>query len=313
MIPGWARASTRWRRCSVPAAWLDQALEAIPGIVPLQVTAMIKTGEKIGDLHKVMPACRQLLQDHLALTRGSLNYLLGAACVTTPAAILVLTFLQIIVLPKFREVAASMDVVDPAGIRFMLAMRGPLVFVQFLLLLGVWFTAFVYLGGPAFSQWFGRGIGSKLDRFLYALPWRRRRMQRDFSSMLALLLDAHVPEAEALALAADCTGSRIFRHRAKLAADGLACGMKLADAVQMLDDSGEFRWRLALALGSGGGFFKAMEGWNVSLEARASQEEQAAASTIAAGVVLLNGLFVGTIVVSVFSVLVAIINQGVLW
>ena len=142
---------------------LDQALEAIPGIVPLQVTAMIKTGEKIGDLHKVMPACRQLLQDHLALTRGSLNYLLGAACVTTPAAILVLTFLQIIVLPKFREVAASMDVVDPAGIRFMLAMRGPLVFVQFLLLLGVWLTAFVYLGGPAFSQWFGRGIGSNPD------------------------------------------------------------------------------------------------------------------------------------------------------
>jgi type II secretory pathway component PulF len=292
---------------------LDEALELVPGILPRQVVAMIKAGEKIGDLHKVIPACRQLLQDHLALTRGSLNYLLGAACVTTPAAILVLTLLQLVVLPKFGEIAASMDVVDPAGIRFLTAMRGPLIFIQFLLLLGVWFTAFVYIVGPAFSHSFERGIGSHLDRLLYRLPWRRRRMQRDFSCMLALLLDAQVPEAEALKLAADCTGNRVFRTRAALAAAGLARGLKLPEAVQMLDDSGEFRWRLALALGAGGGFFKAVEGWNVALEAQAAQEEQAAASTIAAGLVLLNGLFVGTIVVSVFSVLVAIVDQGVLW
>ena len=41
---------------------------------------------------------------------------------------------------------------------------------------------------------------------LCRLPWRRKRFQRDFSAMLAVLLDAEVPETEAVGLAAEATG-----------------------------------------------------------------------------------------------------------
>ena len=131
--------------------------------------------------------------------------------------------------------------------------------------------------------------------------------------MLAILLDAGVPEPEALTLAADCTANNIFRQRAAQARDALRQGVKLTDAVQMMDDSGEFQWRLMHALHAGGGFFKAIAGWNEALDAKAFQQEQATAQIVTTSLVVLNGILVGFIVVSVFSVLISIINAGVLW
>ena len=49
-------------------------------------------------------------------------------------------------------------------------------------------------------------------------------MQRDFSTMLAILLDSGVPEPEAVTLAADCTANRVFRQRAARAVEGLQAG-----------------------------------------------------------------------------------------
>jgi type II secretory pathway component PulF len=151
------------------------------------------------------------------------------------------------------------------------------------------------------------------DRLNCALPWRRKRLQRDFASMLALLLDGGVPEPEAVALAADCTANFLFIRRAQRAIGALKQGVKLTEAIQIMDDSGEFRWRLTNALHAQGGFFKAIAGWNESLDAKAFQQQQATAQVVTSGLVVMNGLFVGTIAVSVFSVLIAIINRGVLW
>ena len=39
------------------------------------------------------------------------------------------------------------------------------------------------------------------DRLLFLLAWRRKRLQRDFSTILAVLLDSEVPESEAVTLA----------------------------------------------------------------------------------------------------------------
>src|SRR4030081_862739 len=42
---------------------LHDALERVPRLVPPEVKAMLQTGERIGDLSKVLPACRQFLND----------------------------------------------------------------------------------------------------------------------------------------------------------------------------------------------------------------------------------------------------------
>ena len=60
-------------------------------------------------------------------------------------------------------------------------------------------------------------------------------------------------------------------------------------------------------------FLKSLAGWHESLDAKAFQQEQAAAHGVTTGLVLWSGLFVGTVVISVFSFLISIINAGVLW
>src|ERR1700722_16465315 len=151
------------------------------------------------------------------------------------------------------------------------------------------------------------------DRLNFVVPWRYKRLQRDFSSMLAMLLDGGVPEPEAVTLAAECTANSLFIRRARAVVAALQQGVKLTEAIQLMDDSGEFKWRLANAVHGREGFFKAIAGWNESLDARAFQQQQSAAQVVTSGLVILNGLFVGFIVVSLFSVIVAIINAGELW
>jgi len=183
-----------------------------------------------------------------------------------------------------------------------------LIEIQAVFLFLLWLAAFVYVGGPRIVSWF-----PFLQRIHYWMPWRRKRLQRDFSAMLAILLDSGAPEPEAVALAADCTANKIFRQRAARAVDGLKQGLKLTQAVQAMDGSGEFGWRLTNAFHGGGGFFKALAGWHEALDAKAFQEEQAAAHGITSALVLWSGLFVGAIVISVFMLLVALINMGNLW
>ena len=131
--------------------------------------------------------------------------------------------------------------------------------------------------------------------------------------MLAILLDSGVPEPEAVALAADCTANKVFRQRAACAVDDLKRGLKLTQAVQAMDDSGEFGWRLTNAFHGRGGFLQALAGWHESLDAKAFQQEQAAAHGITTALVLWSGVFVGAVVISVFMFLVSLIDAAVLW
>src|SRR6185503_18084526 len=106
------------------------------------------------------------------------------------------------------------------------------------------FVMFCYLAGPRLRQWSLTRSMLLIDRVLWLLPWRRKRIQRDFATMLALLLDAGVPEKRALLLAAEASANEVFLDRARVAADSLDSGVKLTDAVRSLDGSGEFQWRL---------------------------------------------------------------------
>ena len=57
-------------------------------------------------------------------------------------------------------------------------------------------------------------------------------------------------------------------------------GVALTEAVQAIDDTGEFRWRLTNAAYGRGGFMAALSGWHEALDAKAYQLEQAASQVI---------------------------------
>src|SRR5262249_17850716 len=140
-----------------------------------------------------------------------------------------------------------------------------------------------------------------------------KRMQRDFSAMLAVLLDAGVPEDRALLLAAESTANQIFVHRAARAVTQLRQGVTLTETMRQFDDTGEFRWRLTNAVQSGRNFFTPLSGWLETLDAKAFQQEQATAQLITTALVLYNGVMVSFFAVFVFRCITVIIEEGILW
>src|ERR1019366_9083516 len=83
---------------------LSQALEKVPRLLPAQVRAMLSTGERIGDIRKVLPACRLLLRDSVSSVRGALNYLILLAFAITPLVVLVPILLRRNIMPYFAEI-----------------------------------------------------------------------------------------------------------------------------------------------------------------------------------------------------------------
>ena len=296
------------------AAWIEQglslsdALAKVPGFLPSQIMAMLITGQKTVGLLKVLPACRQMLKDAVSKTHSALNYLVILTLVITPAGVFVYSVLAVFVLPKLNEITMDMVASRSPGLIFLTDHYAILMLAQLAMLLLVWLGTLLYIGGPRIAAWF-----PMTENLQYLLPWRRKRMERDFSTILAILLDSGVNESEALTLAADCTSNHIMRQRAARAVKSLHMGKTLPEAIREMDDAGEFSWRLSNAAHGHGGFGRALAGWHESLAARAFQQEQAAAHGITTAMVFWNGIFVGTIVVSVFMTLVSILNGAILW
>ena len=303
------------------AAYLEQgmplslALEQVPRLVTPQIRAMLKTGERIGDVAKVLPACRQLLKDGVSQVRGALNYLVLLLFAVTPMMIFVPLILRIKVLPKFNMVFDGMLEGQslPAFTQFVFARNTVSTAIQMGILALVWLAVLAYLGGPRFSGWMHRTMPGVQDWVIGCLPWRQKRLQRDFSSMLAMLLDAEVPEAEAISLAAESTGNVLITGRAVKVRRLLAEGVKLPEAIRLMDDSKELQWRLTNALRRGGGFLQALAGWHEALDARAFQLEQTAAQITTTVLVLLNGAIVASVVIAIFLVFIKLTNEAALW
>ena len=292
------------------AAYLEKgyglipALEEVPELLPPQVLAMLKVGETLGDFSRVLPACRHLLHDGTSQTRALINYQVAFGLVLNPMMLVLLPIMAAYILPVFTNIAGTLKT-EPSGVSFTLQPWFSFLFlVQMALLLACYGGAVFMFGGTRFVSWLQAGVPALRDWgdwLFLRLPWRRKRLQRDFSAMLGLLLDAGVPEERALRLAAFSTANRIFIRRAEQAAERLRQGAKLTEAVHRLDDTGEFRWRLANGAHGARGFFSALAGWQASLDARAFQLEQAAAHAISTGLVLLNAVTVALVATAVFQ------------
>jgi type II secretory pathway component PulF len=293
---------------------LSQALERVPRLLPPQIAAMLKAGERIGEVGKVLPACRHLLRDGVSNVRGALNYVLLITFVLTPVSIILPIIIRIKVLPSFMSVFETMSAEPtPALTRFVFGGTPLFTMVQCLLVFVIWAFTVTYIGGPRLRGWFRFVLPQTVDWFLYRMPWRRKRLQRDFSAMLAVLLDAGVPEAEAVMLAGEATVNLVMLGRAMRVRALLNEGVKLPEAIRAMDESRELGWRLSNALRGSGGFLKALSGWHDALDAKAFQLEQTAAQTTTTALVLCNGLVVGCIVVGLFVALIQVINEAVLW
>jgi len=276
---------------------------------------MLKSGERIGDIRKVLPACRLLLRDSVSHVRSALNYLVLLAFAVSPVVVFVPIALRVYVMPKFIDVFAGMTEGQslPAFTRFVFGGSTITMLLQLGIIGFIWLAALAYVGGPRLSGWIHRMLPGPQDWLLTRLPWRRERLQRDFSAMLAVLLDAEVPEAEAVSLAAQSTANLAIIRRAQRVRALMQEGVKLPDALRALDNSKELQWRLSNALRRGAGFVHALTGWHEALDARAFQMEQATAQIVTTVLVLINGLIVASVMIAVFLVIIQLVNQSSIW
>ena len=294
---------------------LNEALEKVPRLLPPQVCAILNVGGRIGDIKKVIPAGRLLLRDSVSYVRGAHNYLILVAFAISPAIVTVPLLLKVYVLPKFKEIFSAMLEGQslPAFTRLVFGNDTPLVAIQAGVVAAIWLAALAYVGGPRLHGWVHRLFPVTQDWLLALLPWRRKRLHRDFSAMLAVLLDSEVPEAEAVALAAKSTANSSVIRRAQKVCALLQQGVKLPEAIQALDSSRELHWRLANALKRGTGFVRALTGWHEALDAKAFQLHQTAAQVTTSFLVLVNGMIVASILIAVFLVLVQLIEGSCIW
>ncbi|HKI70418.1 MAG TPA: type II secretion system F family protein, partial [Verrucomicrobiae bacterium] len=282
------------------------ALAKVPRFLPPEVSAILQAGVKLGDLRRVLPACREILRDRPAAVRSAIHYMIVVIMFFSPVAITVITITMTFVVPKFKEVASGMGAKLWPVSQFVFANAIWLVALEVVVFVLLFGLVLVYVGGPRFARWFQfRGLPF-VDWIAWKIPWKRKRLQRTFSAMLAVLLDGGLPEPEAIQLAGDCTSNAICCGRATQMRMALEQGKKLDDAVRALDDSGEFRWRLTNAIHARGGFLNALRGWHESLDAKAFQQEEAAAHAITSGLVILNGLIVALVATAMYGVLIAV-------
>jgi type II secretory pathway component PulF len=284
------------------------ALGKVPRFLPLQISAMLRAGEKLSDLRRVLPACREILQDRPAAVRSAVHYMILVVLFFSPVFVGVAALTMTFVVPRFRGVAEGSNARLWPLTQFVFAHTAWLINFEIIIFLFLATATLLYIGGPQFARRFQFRGWPLADWMAWKIPWKHKRLQRTFSAMLAVLLDGGVPEPEAVRLAGDCTANEIGRRRAARIMAAIEQGVKLDDAVRAFDDRGEFHWRLTNATHARSGFLEALRGWHESLDAKAFQQEEASAHALTSGLVILNGLVVALITTAMFGLLVAILN-----
>jgi len=283
---------------------LGGALARVPRFLPPQITAMIRTGEQLGDLKKVLPACREVLRPAPDTVRTTMYYMVGVLLIFAPLAIGLISILSFFVIPKFSAVGSGMGLPVWPLAEFVFRFTPELIMFEAALFCALIAVAVVYLGGPGFVRWFQYRNLPVVDWLSWRIPWKQKQLLRTFSAMLAVLLDGGIPEAEAVRRAGESTANEICRRRAQRVIAALAEGARLDDAIGAFDATSELRWRLANATHARGGFLDALHGWHAALDARASQQEETAIHAFSSGIVILNGIMVGLIAIGMFGMLV---------
>jgi type II secretory pathway component PulF len=283
---------------------LVPALEKVPSLLPDRVMAMLRVGEELGDIRKVLPACRLALKDAVCQSQASVNYQMVFAVMAHPAIVLGASVAGSKVLEVFMEIYRGNGLEMPSKVLLGMQWMPVIATMQVLAVLVVYFFGTSFIGGTGMSGWLDRHFPRMFDAVGSWFPWRRLRVQRDFVTLLGLLLDAGVREERALALAGEGTASPGFERRVRRAGELLRAGTKLPEVVRTLDSKDELGWRLENAFHGRrpGGFFAALNGWRESLDARAFQKQQAGAQCLSTVLLFMNALLVAACAAGVFEV-----------
>ena len=294
---------------------LVDALKKTPWLVEARLVSLLEVGRELGDMKKILPAARAMFATATGHVRKAQKYTYPYIFFVSSVGIVTPWMLMTFVVPKFEVIFKDMLPAEERLPDFTLLVLGIsnhawlFAVLATLVTLGLLLGAVLYVGGPRIRRRLSCVAPGFFARLALALPWWRKRLQCDFSARLSLLLDAEVSESRAVTLAAESTGNLVLQQRALRACADLKNGKSLPEAIQHLDSSDELRWRLETGARSGKGFLPALRAWHETHSLRASQQEQAAAQVIVAGMILSIGVMVGSLVIGMFLPLIVMIDK----
>lgn len=303
-VGDWIRQGTPW----------PEALERVPNFLPPVVVATLKAADQMGGLECVIPLCRQLMAEARSRTGATFQIFASIPWMIIPILPMVAGTLSVFVAPKYFDMLGEMGVMGVSRLHAIIPLSEALAVFQcvggfLLIIMGI-----SYVCGPWIRRYLQPDSLPVLDACLWwGLPWHRKRVLRTFGALLATALDAGLSESDAIRVAANAADNRLLSRKASRVIQRLSQGVEFSAALAALRQDRELGWRLANATRSRYGFVSALEGWWVSLEARAAKQHQTAAQLFSATLLLLSGLMVGTISLVYFLPLIHLIEEASLW
>lgn len=280
---------------------LARAVDRVPGFLAPRVAGALKVAEETGEMGKILPLCHRMLQGAGSQARAAVNYQIALLLVLNPVIWLTVPVAMDKVLPVIASIHAGFGMPAPPAFQLLSDFKSFIYVSQLGLSFCLMVAVICFTGGPRMVSWLQSGLFPIGDWIALKVPARRNRLLRDFSGLLAILLDAGLTEDRALILAAEGADNRILLRRAEKVEKALQQGLPLLEALRHVDESGELQWRLKNAVHGQKGFSESLRGWHDSLEAKAFQQEQAASQCLTTALLLVNGLFVALIATGFLS------------
>jgi len=290
---------------------LSDAMATVPGCFPPHYRALVRAGERGGNLARVFAR----LAETSCADRADMSSVQDSAYLASQLAVMagMLTMISMVVVPQFQMMFAEMAIGNSRS--EMLSVVSSL-FLPVTLVLGT--VAFVGLPIPGLG---GRlrskfpGLARLSARVRWKMPifsrYERRRAASRYCLAAGELLDAGVPTAEALAIAAGSSGSTVFNRIAEGAAARVMEGAKLSAALAAADTKGELPRDLAwyVKLGEASGRLpRALARASESAEARSRTVLAKLVSLMLPASTIMLGSLVGMIAMVIMGALVDLMN-----
>ncbi len=291
---------------------LSESLKRVPRLLPDSIRGSLMVGEHLGSFRQILPVCQTQLRDAASTVQNVTRYLVLSLFLALPT-LLTVTIFTVQVWPKMMMIASDYDVVPLPIIASFVDYLPNILLTLAVIYAFLYLSALFYIGGPRLRGWLENGIAPITHGLVLRVPWVRKRILRNFSIMLSTLLDAGVPETEALELAAEASANRALKRRVKRCVQALESGETLEQAIQWLDSTPELSWRLRLAAKRHDGFKAALQGWCEWLHAKAQIQEQSTAQWFSITMIFVHGLMAASLSISLFHLITSIIDQGTLW
>lgn len=264
---------------------------------PPEVKATIAAGEASGRLALLLARLADTLEAEVAL-RSKLVAALAYPCLLVVVAIGVILAMLIFVVPGIADQLTSSGATLPFLTRAVLAVSHFLQRWWWLLL------AVAVLGGLGFWMWRKRPANrDRLDRRLLALPlaggWIATLEAVRWSRLLATMLGAGLPLAEALAITAPTMGNAAWRDATNRIATQVRAGASLTASLPLLPRPPGLLVSLAQSGESSGRLAPLLESAANTLDRQMQDRSRTFLALVEPAIIVVLGGMVGLIILAV--------------